>query len=651
MIEDCSATGLVYGLLGVGGLFGYSRGSIRNSHAASTVTGTSFVGGLTAGGEADIFDSCATGSVSGQRKVGGLVGEAGGAIFDSCATGSVYGGEIVGGLVGSGGSNINNSSATGSVSGGNRVGGLVGEAYGAIFDSCATGSVSGDYSVGGLVGYSRSGVFDSCATGSVSGKGLVGGLMGILVGAQQGASSISVSYATGSVVGYTNVGGLVGDSRGDISDSYATGSVSGRGGDNVGGLVGDGRGDISDSYATGLVSGAENAGGLVGHQGNESDISNSYYAARGLNNGLGEERSFAQLRCTTTPGDACPLGSQESTYEGWGTSVWDFGSAADLPQLSSNRNLDLNRKPYIRSSTELVVRIDFMDVVGASFPLEADYPGLSGEPGTLTWSLSGVPPLLHHLVYFDLGDGTTSTTFVDREKFIRGASTVTLVVVGNEGLAGKSIYVVLKNSIFDNVDRLPVRVVGLIPSVDGGRKQTGTIWDGSTRSTLTFSATDRDSPDSGGAGLSWNILSTDIAGGLTVVFSSSQTGGTVEVEVRRDTLGSVGSFVLEVTSPAGVKTTFTVTIETVCSTEPGEDLMAGQTGTGTLRDPYQIERLCQLQDVSSSLGAHYELAADIDASKTEDWNGGAGFVPIASGEEDEIFGFFHEREQLRKSVR
>ena len=370
--------------------------------------------------------------------------------------------------------------------------------------------------------------------------------------------------------------------------------------------------------------------------GSDGIISNSYYAAR--NNGVGEERSFAELRCPTEPGEICPLGSQESTYEGWDTSVWNFGSATDLPQLSSNWNFNLNRKPYIKNSTELVVRIGFTGIT--QFSLEADYPGLLGEPATLTWSLSGVPPPLRHLVYLYLGDGTTGTTFVDREKFTRSTSTVTLVVVGNEELVGKSIYVELKNSIFNNVDRLPIRVVGLSPSVDDGREQNEMIWDGSTRTILVFSATNRDSPDYGGAGLSWNILSTDIAEGSTVVFSGSQTGGTVEVEVRRDTLGSVGSLVLEVTSPAGAKTTFTVTIETMCSAVPGEDLMAGQTGTGTSDDRYQIKRLCQLQDIGSNPSAHYELVSDIDASKTKDWNNGTGFDPIAIGEEDGFEGSF-----------
>jgi hypothetical protein len=48
------------------------------------------------------------------------------------------------------------------------------------------------------------------------------------------------------------VGGLVGfNNGGEISNSYATASVSGKNG--VGGLVGENGGSISNSYATGRV--------------------------------------------------------------------------------------------------------------------------------------------------------------------------------------------------------------------------------------------------------------------------------------------------------------------------------------------------------------------------------------------------------------
>ena len=534
----------------------------------------------------------------------------------------------VGSLVGSSLGVIDNSSATGSVSGRNDIGGLVGVSEGNISNSYAAGSVSGVDYIGGLAGRSNGSINNSYATGRVSGQGNIGGLVG------RSDGSISNSYATGSVKGQNRIGGLVGVSNGDIGNSYATGSVSI--GIYIGGLVGvqSANSRISNSYATGSVIGQSNVGGLVGVKSANSRISNSYHA--GSNNGFGIKRSFAQLRCPTTPSATCLLDSQGGalTYEGWGTSVWGFGTDMDLPQLSSNLNPGLNLKPYIKGSTERMLAISFTGT--RRFSLEADYPGPPGEPVTLTWSLSGVPPALSGLVYFvvDPVKGITSTTLTVSSKVAADFSPVTLVIAGNRGLVGKSFDVVLENSIFNNVDdRVQVQIVeARSPEVDGGRVQIGKIWEGSIRTILRFSAIDRD-PDSDDAGLEWGFFSTDIAEGSTVEFSGMTRGGTVEVEVVRPSLDfyDVGSFVLEVTSSAGVKTMFTVTIETVCSTVPGEDLMAGQTGAGTSNDnPYQIRRICQLQDVRSNLSAYYELAANIDASRTRDWNDDAGFEPIAS---------------------
>jgi len=58
-------------------------------------------------------------------------------------------------------------------------------------------------------------------------------------------------------------------------------------------------------------------------------------------------------------------------------------------------------------------------------------------------------------------------------------------------------------------------------------------------------------------------------------------------------------------------------------------------GTGTEADPYQISTLTDLQNVAEYQHRHYKLTTDIDASDTENWNGGDGFEPI--GEEDNSF--------------
>lgn len=54
-------------------------------------------------------------------------------------------------------------------------------------------------------------------------------------------------------------------------------------------------------------------------------------------------------------------------------------------------------------------------------------------------------------------------------------------------------------------------------------------------------------------------------------------------------------------------------------------------GSGTQADPYIIDDATDLQNVNNDLTAYYELGGDIDASATSGWNGGQGFIPIATG--------------------
>jgi len=137
------------------------------------------------------------------------------------------------------------------------------------------GNVSGNDAVGGLVGLSfHSSISNSYATGSVSGSGS-GSEIGGLVGYNY-LGTVSNSYATGSVSGTRIVGGLVGYNIGAVSNSYATGSVNGTI-DIIGGLVGDNStsSTISNSYATGGVSGSSSVGGLVGGN-TDSTVVSSY---------------------------------------------------------------------------------------------------------------------------------------------------------------------------------------------------------------------------------------------------------------------------------------------------------------------------------------------------------------------------------------
>jgi len=62
--------------------------------------------------------------------------------------------------------------------------------------------------------------------------------------------------------------------------------------------------------------------------------------------------------------------------------------------------------------------------------------------------------------------------------------------------------------------------------------------------------------------------------------------------------------------------------------EPFENYSIGGGGSGTEEDPYKIYDVYDLQAMNDDLTAYYELANDIDATETKDWNDGEGFLPI-----------------------
>ena len=204
--------------------------------------------------------------VTGSGSAGGLVGENwGGDIINSYATGNVQGGDYVGGLLGVNSGDVKDSYAscivTSKIYG--EAGGLAGR-NGSSGGGTPIVNVRDD--AGNTVGAFQAQqeeftgtISDSYATGNVSGR-VAGGLVGV------NGAPISASYATGEVTG-SRAGGLVGSNRGPISASYATGNVSAadqdpRVGGSAGGLVGSNSGPISSSYATGNVSVAEYGGDI-----------------------------------------------------------------------------------------------------------------------------------------------------------------------------------------------------------------------------------------------------------------------------------------------------------------------------------------------------------------------------------------------------
>ncbi len=166
----------------------------------------------------------------------------------------------------------------------------------------------------------------------IRGRDDVGGL----VGNQRGI--INASYATGSVFAHqsifanSNAGGIVGFQNGTIRDTYFMGSVIGTG-NNVGGLVGTKNfGTIQNSYATGFVSGNHYIGGLVGIQ-IAGKITNSYVARTSV---LGRGRSVGGFIGIQLDGSIVNAYSSTSWVTGFGVNVGGFMGELSGGTISNN---------------------------------------------------------------------------------------------------------------------------------------------------------------------------------------------------------------------------------------------------------------------------------------------------------------------------
>ena len=138
--------------------------------------------------------------------------------------------------------------------------------------------VTGGLTAGALAGVSQGTVTNSYSTGSVSGKGNVGqdgrGGVGGLTGINKGL--IESSHTSGTVSGHSGTGGLVGSNerKAAIRNSHSDSDVSGT--DSAsGGLAGANSGDVRDSHSGGTISAQDYlAGGLIGW--NAGTIINSH---------------------------------------------------------------------------------------------------------------------------------------------------------------------------------------------------------------------------------------------------------------------------------------------------------------------------------------------------------------------------------------
>ncbi|PKD18799.1 hypothetical protein APR41_17480, partial [Salegentibacter salinarum] len=191
-------------------------------------------------------------------------------------------------------------------------------------------TVSAKSYVGLLVGNgSQTTISNSYATGSVTGTdGNIGGLVGAFT---MMGNEITNSNASATVNGRSDVGGLVGsmNDMSEITSSYASGTVTGTD-YSIGGLVGSIQmgGNVTNSYASASVHGGQMVGGLVGFF-DMGNITNSYTTGEvtGIGSDVGGLVGMSMGNVTSSFWDTETTG-QNSSSGGTGKSTTEMKEAS-----------------------------------------------------------------------------------------------------------------------------------------------------------------------------------------------------------------------------------------------------------------------------------------------------------------------------------
>ncbi|MCD4828917.1 MAG: hypothetical protein K8R90_05750, partial [Candidatus Cloacimonetes bacterium] len=541
--------------------------------------------------------------------------------------------------------------------------GLFGRTNGATIENLGiTGvDITGDYCVGGLVGNNVSStVTNSYSTGSVSGGGYY---TGGLAGYNNDTSTITNCYSTGSVSGSSVVGGLVGgNTSSTITYCYSTGSVSGS--SVVGGLVGNNSGTVTASFwdteTSGQSASAGGTGKTTAQMKTQSTFTDAgwdfafesvngtddyWYMYEILNSGypvLSIQSASFPLTVSTTAATSI---THESAMSG-GEVVFSGGEAVTArgvcwsesadPTLSDPHTVDgAGVGVFTSAITGLTHNVEYHYRAYATNSFGTSYGSdLTFTTDTFPTVTTTVATSITHgsaasggEVTDDGGDAVTARGVCWSETADPTTSDSHTVDGAGTGVFTSAITGLTPNTEY-HYRAYAINSIG----TSYGADLTFTTLSGAPYVTTTAAtAITTNSASSGGdvisagedavtaRGVCWSTSanptlsdSHTIDGAGTGVFTSAITGlnpGT-EYHYRAYATNSIGA-------SYGADLTFTTIL----------------VGSGTPADPYQISNLAALRwlsENSSSWGAYFKQTADIDASDTQNWNGGEGFSPIGN---------------------
>lgn len=300
---------VVTGKDNVGGLVGYSTGTLDSNTVNAKVTGNDGIGGLVGYSTGSLIGNSIETTINGVSNVGGIVGTAKNKVNYNITDGIVIAtGDNLGGIVGNGDEikEITNNTSNIKVEGMNNVGGLIGSYSRTTWQSPPTidiesnevnGDINGISCVGGMVGKaykanSKITLKFNRNKGNVNGTIYIGGIIGYLqighgsnvttYGYVQSCYSIGNITATenyaGGLIGYQYVigGGQGGYGYFYLENCYSTGDITVTEG-YAGGLIGKtrtigtgsssagtGRTYINNCFSTSNINGKNNIGGIAG---------------------------------------------------------------------------------------------------------------------------------------------------------------------------------------------------------------------------------------------------------------------------------------------------------------------------------------------------------------------------------------------------
>jgi len=422
-------------------------------------------------------------------------------------------------------------------------------------------TITGRHYTGALVGWNEGTITNSYATGAVSGGAWVGGLVGY-----NSSGTITKSYATSTVTGQYYVGGLAGSCYDSlITNSYATGDVKSEVND-VGGLVGYNKqySSITNSYATGAVTGKTDIGGLVGIN-NQGTVSNSYWDTdtSGMNlSAGGKGQTTAEMK-------------QQGTYQGW-----DFDN---IWSIQTNKNKGY---PFLKDN-----------------PSNSDVDAVDADKDALTWdSIKGgnsapdnVTTNLSNPLPTTGVNGTTISWSVDRVDWINTTTGEVTLPTSGQGHQIVTLTATISKGMFSGIKNFTLTIIN-------------------TTMVVTPSA----SLVSGTYGGTQNITLYTVTEGATIYYTNDNSEPTTASTRYTTGIEVVSNMVIKaIAVKEGLENSPVSTFEYV--------IFAG--GDGSEANPYQVATAEQLNNVRYNLGKHFQQTADINLNS---YNTGSGWEPIGS---------------------